>query len=308
MKIRSNLYLVALATLSVWMNPAWADAPTGDGEIKTIKPVQAAPKPSPKKEWNSLEVNPAIAVKDNAQKEIVLPGVMKIQGAALNALDFTRARTVQMNNGGSVSIYLSSTEPNRIQLPFTNPHIIGTTDVMIDKRANSNNIYVGFRQGATKPVPIFIETQDGNGPVLGLQLIPKAISSQTIIVEDVAPRSTAEQTKAAKSSEYITATQSLMETVGLGGTPNGYSIVELNVPPIAMNGLLVEVEKKLSNRESDIFIYKVTNPGPDATVVKEDEFDGDLVQAISIHPKPSLKMGEATKVIVIARKEKAKGQ
>jgi conjugal transfer pilus assembly protein TraK len=308
MKIRSNFYLAALAAISIWSNSAWADAPTADGEIKPTKPPVATSKPIQKKEWNSLEVNPAIAVKENAQKEIVLPGVMKIQGASVNALDFTRARTVQMSNGGSVSVYLSATEPNRIQLPFTNPHIIGTTDVMIDKRANSNNIYIGFKQGVTKPVPIFIETQDANGPVLGLQLIPKGISSQTIIVEDVAPRFTAEQTKAAKSSEYIASTQSLMETVGLGGTPSGYSIVELNVPPIAMNGLLVEVEKKLSNRESDIFIYRVTNPGPDSTVVKEDEFDGDLVQAISIHPKPSLKMGEMTKVIVIARKEKAKGQ
>jgi conjugal transfer pilus assembly protein TraK len=302
-------HLVALACLLL-ASFSWADAPAPDSIPAIDRPHSDAVKKAPaKKEWNSTEVNPATAVKNTPAKEINLPGVMKIEGASTNALDFTRARTIQMNNGGSVSVYLSSNEPNRIQLPFVNPHVIGTTDVMIDKRAKSNNIYVAFKQGVTKPVPIFIETDDGSGPVLGLQLIPKGIASQTIIVEDVAPRTASDASKSNKGSEYVASTQGLMETVALNATPNGYSIVEINVPPIAMNGLLVEVEKKLSNREADIFVYRVLNPGPAATTVRESEFDGDLVQAISVHPKPNLKAGESTRVIVLARKEqKAKGQ
>ena len=72
-----------------------------------------------------------------------------------------------------------------------------------------------------------------------------------------------------------------------------------------MNGLLVEVEKKLSNREADIYIYRITNPGPTSAYVRESEFDGDLVQAVSVYPKPALRANESNKVIVIARKEKA---
>lgn len=301
--------LVALVSLLL-AGLAWADAPAPDSTPAADRAhVEAPKKVAPKKEWNSTEVNSSTAVKNTPAKEINLPGVMKIEGASTTALDFTRARTIQMSNGGSVSVYLSSTEPNRIQLPFVNPHVIGTTDVMIDKRAKSNNIYVAFKQGVTKPVPVFIETDDGSGPVLGLQLIPKGIASQTIIVEDVAPRTASDSTKGNKGNEYVASTQGLMETVALNATPNGYSIVEINVPPIAMNGLLVEVEKKLSNREADIYVYRVLNPGPSATSVRESEFDGDLVQAISVHPKPNLKAGESTRVIVLARKEqKAKGQ
>ncbi len=310
--MKLHKYSRTFMTLASLLLPffAWADASTPDSSPAIDKLRTEIIKNVPlKKEWNSNEINPATAVKNSLSKEINLPGVMKIEGASVNALDFTRARTIQMNNGGSVSVYLSSTEPNRIQLPFVNPHVIGTTDVMIDKRAKSNNIYVAFKQGVTKPVPIFIETDDGSGPVLGLQLIPKGIASQTIIVEDVAPRTASDATKGSKGNDYVASTQGLMEMVALNATPNGYSIVEVSVPPIGMNGLLIEVEKKLSNREADIYVYRVSNPGPAATTVRESEFDGDLVQAISVHPKPNLKAGESTRVIVLARKEqKAKGQ
>lgn len=310
--MRKHIYphIILASAVVLMLSPAWADAPGAGSSAETNKAqTETEKKSTAKKEWISTEVNSAIAVKNNPTKEINLPGVMKIEGASTAALDFSRTRTIQMNNGGSVSVYLSATEPNRIQLPFVNPHVIGTTDVMIDKRARSNNIYIAFKQGVTKAVPIFIETDDGSGPVLGLQLIPKGIASQTIIVEDVALRNAVDLAKANKGSDYVAATQGLMETVAYNATPNGYSIVEINVPPIAMNGLLVEVEKKLSNREADIFVYRVLNPGPSNTTVRESEFDGDLVQAVSIHPTPNLRAGESTKVIVLARKEqKAKGQ
>lgn len=83
-----------------------------------------------------------------------------------------------------------------------------------------------------------------------------------------------------------------------------YSLVELQTPPIIFNGLIVEVEKKLSSRENDIFIYQVSNPGQGTAVLKEAEFDGDLVQAVSIHPTPTLKPGQKTRVMVLARKDR----
>jgi len=242
-------------------------------------------------------------------KEINLPGVMKIEGEPVAALDFGRAKIVQLSNGGAESVYLSATEPNRIQLPFINPHIVGTSDVRIERRANSNNIYIAFQPGVKRAVPIFIETPDGSGPVLGLQLVPKELPAQTIIVEDVSPPlANAAKTKAEKSSEYIESVQDAMEAVVNNTTPQGYSIVKLNVPPIAMNGLLVEVDKKLSGRANDFYIYKVTNPGQRATIVKEEVFDGDLVLAVSIHPRSNLKPGDQTTVVVMAGKEKIKGR
>lgn len=240
-------------------------------------------------------------------KEVPLPGVMKIEGEPVQTPEFGRARTVQMSNGGAQAVYLSATEPNRIQLPFTNPHIVATNEVRIERRANSNNIYVAFNAGVKRAVPIFIEAPDGSGPVLGLQLIPKEIIAQTLIVEDVSPRTApTAKTKEQKSSEYIESVQDLMESVANNDTPQGYTIVDLIVPPIGMNGLLVEVEKKLSGKESDFFIYRVTNPSNKATIVKEEEFDGDMVLAVSIHPKSNLSPGQSTKVVVMASKTKGR--
>ncbi len=279
----------------------WADAPDADGGVKS---APAKSKAKATKDWDSSKVNAAIAVKDTPPKEIDLPGVMKIQGESVNALDFTRARKIQLTNGGSQSIYVSAHEPNRIQLPFVNPHIVAKNTIDVDRRKNSNNIYVSFNTDSKDAVPLFIERPEGNGPVLALQLIPKGISSQTYIVEDVAPALTPEQQRSAKSTEYITQTQTTMEIVGLGAAPQGFSVVDLKTPPIGMNGLLVELDKKLSNREADIYIYKVTNPGRSTVVLKESEFDGDLVQAISIVPKPTLDPSENARVIVLTKKEK----
>ena len=251
-----------------------------------------------------LKFESDIAFKETPPKAITLPGVMKMEGENAQALDLTRARVVSLNNGGSQTVYLSTTEPNRIQLPFVNPRVAGTTDLTIDKSSTSNNVYVGFVNNNTTHVSqVFFEGPDG-GPVLGLQIVPKNIPSQTIIVQDDAPAASAEQRKDSKSSEHVTAIQSLMETVALGASPNGYSIVEGTLPTMIMNGLTIEVNRRYSNRDGDIYVYTVTNGGPAPATVRESEFDGDTVQAVSIFPKPVLLSGEKTQVIVLAGKVK----
>ncbi len=307
MKILRTLLLIALGATgaAVYADgdetrpPRWRDAASPGPSTSPT----AAPKP---KTPLIVEVRPELAVRKTARKEINLPGVMMLTGEDAQALDFSRARRIQMNNGGAVPTYISSTEPNRIQLPFTNPRVISLNCVDVDRRVESNNVYIALKADCArdKPIPIFIEHPAGRGPVLSLQLIPKGIISQTLIIDDVAPEISESQVKAQRSSEFITQTQALLETVAQGAAPQGYSLVELQIPPIIFNGLLVEVEKKLSSRDNDIFIYMVTNPGPGIAVLKEKEFDGDLVQAVSIHPSPTLKAGDKTRVMVLARKER----
>lgn len=293
-------------------NFAKADSPTALNPSEPVaanQPSHLATQqkpPAPKaKARDPLKVEPGLAIKDTPTKEITLPGVMKIAGENAKALDFTRARVISLNNGGSQTVYLSATEPNRVQLPFPNPRVVGTTDLLIDKSATSNNVYIGFKAGVIRPVQVFLEGQDG-GPVLGLQAVPKNIPSQTIIVQDDAPAATAEQRKASKSGEYITSLQSLVETVALGSVPNGYSVVDERLPAVVMNGLMIEVNRRYSNREGDIYVYGVSNPGLVQATVRESEFDGDTVQAVSIFPKPVLAPGEKAQVIVIARKVKGR--
>ena len=108
--------------------------------------------------------------------------------------------------------------------------------------------------------------------------------------------------KPLKGSDYVAATQSVMEQVALGAAPQGYSQADLAVGPIAMNGLVVTPQKVFSSADRDIYVYDVANPGPQKAMMQEKEFDGENVLAISIFPKPILAAHERSKVIVLTRK------
>jgi conjugal transfer pilus assembly protein TraK len=268
--------------------------------VKKKAARQSAEKPAP---YDALAVHPEAAVKDIKAKEIALPGVMTIAGANAHALDFTKAQKLQLIDGSNEVVYLSDTDPNRIQLPFMNPKINGTEEVTIEKGANTNNVYVQFVEGVTRSVQLWIERPGGAGPTYGLKLVPKKIDGQSIIIRDNSLLA-GESISAPKGNDYIANTQFLMETVALGAAPQGFSQIELKISPITMNGLVLSAEKMYSSADRDIYIYDVMNPGSKSITVREQEFDGDSVLAISVFPKPVLAGGEHSKVIVIARKQK----
>jgi conjugal transfer pilus assembly protein TraK len=137
---------------------------------------------------------------------------------------------------------------------------------------------------------------------LGLELVPKDIPAQTVIVTDDTGIVAGHQKPALNSSDYINHVQDVMETVALGRAPDGYSQVDVQMPPIAMDGLVVTVDGRYSDRDGDIYVYTVRNPGQLRANLREQEFDGRDVLAVSIYPKPLLLPGEKTKVIVLARK------
>lgn len=248
---------------------------------------------------NRLAVHPEAAIKDTKAPETVLPGVLKIAGADAHALDFSRARVIDVTNGGAQTVYMSAVDQNRIQLPWPNPKVVGTDELTIDKSATSNNVYVQFKEGVTRGVTVSFEQP--NGPsVIDLKLVPKEITGQVILVRDSSLR--AGEQKPVKGSDYVSETQGLMEQVALGGAPQGFSQSDLAVGPIAMNGLVVTAQKVYSSADKDIYVYDVANPGPHKASLKEEEFDGENVLAISIFPKPILAANERTKVIVLTRK------
>lgn len=287
------------AQLSTNTNPTpVSDAPKKHHFFKNKHKKQAVAKPA-----DPLAVHPDVALKNTLQKEIFLPGVMKIAGGNAAAMDFSRSRVLEVSNAGSKTIYLSATDQNRIQVPWINPKIVGTTELTIDKHPDSNNIYVQFKEGVTRPVQIYIEQSTGGGPVLGLQLIPKTIPAQTILLRDVSDL-TGDSIKAPHSDDNVSQTQSIMETVALGGSPEGFTQIELKLGPIVKNGLVINPEKLFSSVDREIYVYDVTNPANSVVTLQEKEFDGPTVLAISIFPKPLLVFNEHVKVIVIVRKLK----
>lgn len=252
--------------------------------------------------YDPLAVHPSAAVRETPQKETVLPGVMTITGASAQALDLTKSRILKMRDGQNEVVYLSDTDQNYVQLPFPNPRLNGTEELIIDKKANSNNVYIQFAQGVTRSVQLWVERPGGAGPVYGLKLVPKKIDAQAIIIQDTSPLTG--DISAQKGNDYVSNTQFLMETVALGAAPQGFSQVDIRIAPVTMSGFVLAAEKMYSSADRDVYLYDVMNPGVRQLTLREEEFDGASVLAVSIFPKPVLGPGEHTKVVVIARKQK----
>lgn len=303
---RTEWRLMALAGLLGWQSMAWAVSQDPVSALQNaVPPSPVVVKKTVKAKRDPLAVDPSTAVKSEPLKEVDLPGVLKLEGAERDLLDPTRERRISWRNGGSQTVYVSATQPNRIQLPFVNPKVIANTEVDIDKRASGSNVYVSFRSSAPGPVQVWLEPPGDSSASVGLQLVPKSIPAQSIVVVDDTVEGTRGRAQRANaSSEYLTRVQALMEQAALGDAPSGYSVVDLVVPPISLNGLLVEGQRRLSGSADDLYVYTVTNPGATEVQLQEREFDGADVRAVSILPKPLLRPGERAIVTVLAGKRK----
>jgi conjugal transfer pilus assembly protein TraK len=250
-----------------------------------------------------LAADASIAVQNTPALEINLPGVLKLEGAQRDLVDSKRVRKISWTNGPSQTVWVSATQPNRIQLPFANPRVVSTGEVLVDKRAASNNVYVTFQEGVTTPTQMWLEPAGESSASIGLELVPKSIPAQTIVVVDDTVAGTANRAElAGTDNEYLTHLQALLEQAALGASPEGYSVADLQLPPIAVNGLAIEGMRRLSGRADDIYVYAVTNPGTTDVQVHEREFDGDDVKAVSIVPRPYLHPGEKAIVAILAAK------
>ena len=299
--IRGTLAASALCTATAWAD-GMPDATPALALHAARRPVASASSPSAKRD--SQAVDRSVAVKDEPPKAIDLPGVLKLDGAERDLLDPTRVRKISWSTPGTQTVYVSQTQPNRIQLPFVNPQVVATSDVEIRKRANSNNVYVFFGAGVTRPVQMWLESPGDSSASIGLQLVPKGIPAQAIVVVDDTPAGVLRRKPAStdRGGDYLSHVQSLLESAALGASPSGYSVVALELPPLVVNGLVVQGLRRLSGHAEDIYVYTVTNPGKTDVHVHEQEFDGEDVLAVSILPKPLLHPGEHTLVAILSKK------
>lgn len=261
-----------------------------------------------RKPFEATAVDPAIALRDVPPKEIELPGVLRVDGESVTAFDPVRAHKITWANEGTQPIPISLTGPDHLILPFTDPYITGNDWVEIDKRPVSNNVYITFKfPDGVKPVPvtIYIESPTG-GPSLGLQLMPKDIAPQTYTIVDEVSLTGNQANRGGAAPDYESRILDLMATVALRGTPAGYSVLPMKLPPVAFHGMRLDTVRRLSNVENDIFEYEITNASQKPVTIAEKDFAGARVQAVSIFPKSTLRAGERAQVFVIASKPGAK--
>ena len=270
--------------------------------VSEAKAHEAAPK------VDELDPKRAILVKDAPPTEVNLPGVLKLNGAALGLLDPARARRISCTNEGTTTVYFSASEPNRIQLPFVNPRVIGTPDLEIDKRPDRSNVYVTFAAGITHPATVWFEPHSGSSLSCGLQVIPMRIPAQSLQIVDDSGAASQRTARADASNDFLSRVQADLEDALEGQAPAGWSSVNVPVPPIAIDGVLIEGVRRLSSVREDIYVYTVFNPGSSDVVLEETEFDGPAVEAVSILPTPLLHSRGTTRVAVLVKKTAARPQ
>lgn len=291
---------------------AWADSSSCPPAY--VRPHHRAHAYHPRKKVSSvkaehrdpLKVDSGTAVANSPAPAIDLPGVMRIQGENRKAIDFTDVRYIDWKDLGSQTVYISVGQPNLIKLPFSNPAIIeDKASIQVNKRPVSSNVYVTWIGTNPHPSQMFIEPPGGGSESLSLELVPKNIPSQTIIVtDDVASSSLAQASAASSSSQYVTRIQGLMASVALKGTPSGMTRESLNLPPIAKDGLVITPLRRYTGLHDDLYVYRVENPGKTIARLHEQEFDGLKVLAVSIYPSPLLQPGQSTELEILAAKDK----
>lgn len=272
-------------------------------EPKSKKAAANNRKPEPtlaKEASERTKVHPDVAVKDTKPEEVVLPGVMKIAGESAQALDFTRTQVVNVNDTGSATVVVALEYSNHIQTPWINPGLKYQDGELkpLDPDKNDNNIFFTIPDGISKDVQIWLK-DPVTRKVKGLILKPQAgINGQNIILRDTG----ASKGNAPKTDSYVAQLQRHAEQVAFGSAPDGYSEIQPSLPAIVRNGLVITATRLYSSADTDIYVYDVANPGPAKAMLTEQEFDGSMVTAVSIFPKPLLNAKEHAKVIVEAKK------
>lgn len=278
---------------------ASAPAPVASANKSAQAPAPKRQVKDTKKERDPEAVNAKVAVKDTAPNQVDMPGVMKIDGKDPRALDFSRTRVLEFSNNGNETVYLSSRAINRFQLPFANAKIVAPKDILSIEQSG-NNVYISFKDPST--ASIYIEAPNATGVTLGLEIIPKAIQAQTVIVQD--SNGVSAQQKPVKSDGFTSEIENLLSSAATGIVPAGYSNIKFTDGIVVKNALRIEPKRLLSNTRFDIWLYEVTNPTGQAVMANREDFDADNVQAMSFFPSPAIAPGKSIKAVVLSNKNR----
>ena len=224
-----------------------------------------------------------------------LGGLMRAE--AVDDIDFTKPQLVQVDGSRSYVAYLSKAEWNHISLPFVPLGGKSYDDIEMNFiNDQSRNIFVRFIRNA--PVHLFLESEEGD--VVSLQLIPKDVMAQRVVVSMNTTKAAAKH----DSNDYVTTVQDIMQAAALGRRPPQFSESLLEYPSIVYNGLHVATQKVYSTNAYTLFSYEVINPSEQPTTISEAEFDGEDVAAVSVYPGPELLKGKPAKVFVLTKNRK----
>lgn len=282
--------------------------------VQTVRHPVPRAKPAPAKPFDPTDVHPNVAVHQPIQREIVLPGVMRIDGAQ-ELLNANKRKIVAAGQTLHV-VYLSKDDSNLISTPFPKPIALfskGLATISIE----GNNVFVNIEETTNRPFMIWLKDADDNTNVIGLQVTPKKnLSAQLVTV--VLEGKVGGALPVGASDPQQAAIAEKLSHLAQGKKPQGYAFDDVSdYPLVTKNSLLIKPMRRYSSSNDDIWEYEVKNASTVvATVSKTDFCSGGnqggecdpSILAVSIFPVDTLAPGQHTRAFVVVAKGTGTGE
>lgn len=281
--------------------------------VQTVQRPVVRAKPASAKPFDPTEVHPNVAVHQPIQREIVLPGVMRIEGAQ-ELLNSNKRKIVAAGQTLHV-VYLSKDDSNLIATPFPKPVAIFTKGLATTS-IEGNNVFVNIEESTNRPFMIWLKDNDDNTNVIGLQVTPKknlAAQLVTVVLEGKVggglPVGASDPQQAAIAEK--------LSHLAQGKKPQGYAFDDVSdYPLVAKNSLLIKPMRRYSSSNDDIWEYEIKNASTVVAMVSKTDFcsGGNLgecdpsILAVSIFPVDTLAPGQHTRAFVVVTKGAGTGE
>lgn len=226
------------------------------------------------------------------QLEMPLPGLGSLPGAKKMP-----SKNIVRFDGEMAEVAVSQDFPNRIVTPFAKPRAVDASGAEIT--VDGNSLYI--RPANAAPLAIYVTGDKPGDPVASLLLRPMdTVPPQTIVLQTDQKAAKGAAGDEPGADTYVGRIVDTFRKIALGGIPAGYSNAELPVSIARLGDLLVKVERRLSGRESDIYVYQVENASTSIVELKEEMFNDEAmgVRAVGFYPNVVLAPRQATRVVV----------
>lgn len=314
---------ISIVMSSTWSQqvttPPSQDSDTGEA-LKSAAPAVAKvigtatqKAKSKAKPFDPTAVHPAVAVRQPVQREINLPGVMRIEGA--KELLSSNKRTIIATGQSLHTVYLSKNDSNLVVTPFPKPMAIFTKGLAMT-HVEGNNVFVNIEDATHRPFMIWLKDEADSANVIGLQVTPKkSISAQlvTLVLEGKVGNSGA---MTGPNDPRQTAIAEKLGHLAQGKKPQGYAVDDASgYSTVAKNALTIKPLRRFSSSNDDIWEYAITNASAAVAVVSKTDFCSGGTQgecdpsilAVSIFPVDTLAPGQRTRAYVVVAKGRSNG-
>jgi len=242
-------------------------------------------------------------IRQKAHKETIIPLIILLLNIVLYVSNVFALKTIDLKEGVTEFVEISNRDLNAIVFPIDVK--VFTKSDNLEMKIQDKRVFVSFKQdmesGASisSPEQLYFLTDNKTYSIV---LIPKGIPSETVVARIETMTDKDEAMNWEKEQPYITAIKNIMKAMYTNMPPNGYEVVNVEgTKDISQwEGLTQIINRKYLGATFAGEVYKFTNSTKDSVRLKEQEFYGGGVVAVSIATH-ELRPNDATEVYIVRR-------